>query len=311
MSEVGASSLTFSAANTYTGETVVAEGTLTRGKALAFGPVENLIIVTNATLSLGVKTATNYDLVLDDGAVVDCSAADLQTQPGIANITLRGDATVRNSTARGTAPSVCTTSILLNGHVLSKTGEGTIRQKHSIFDSADNGILHIQEGAWNDQYVSSSTKSLPDFTLWVDAGATYYESQNLQWGSVRAENEPVFTPNPTYRMQDGLTAELVTANEGCVYEPLALGDCVKISGSFLDTGNYGAKIVVDVSNLQDATPNTRIPLIYVPSSATMKPSVTSVVNANGKPWPTYTETRDGKYVIGVIAKNGGMLLLFR
>lgn len=316
VTKVGASNLTFSAANTYTGVTVVAEGTLTRANALSFGPVENSVIVTNATLCLGIKTTTTYDLMLEEDAVVDYSAKDLQGNPGVGSMTLCGNAAVRCDVERTTQPTVCTKTLTLNGYVLSKTGTATLKQSPSVFNTTSGGTLRVREGVWKGAYVSSSTITLSDYHLWVDAGGTYYETQNLKWGSIRSENGSTFSLNTNYRIrgidriQGGMTAARGTVDNGCVYEPLAVGDRLQVD-SFLDPGNYGAEMVLDISNLKDAVPNSRIPLIIVLGSQSKKPKVTEVVNSNGKPWPVYTETRDGYYVIGVTAKNGGMLLLFR
>lgn len=317
VTKVGASNLTFSAANTYTGVTVVAGGTLTRSNIQAFGPVGNVVVVTNATVNLGgyANKNLNYDFVLDEGAVLDYSG-NLQSYSGVNSVTLRGNATFYSGTDRTTPPNPVKTSIILDGHTLSKTGVGTLKQVPTIFSTGDSGVLHVREGTWMDVWKDNNTVYLSDFELWVDAGGTYYESQNLRWGRIRAENESTFSLNTNYRIrvQDrilgGMTAARVTVQNGSIYEPLAIGDKLDL-GSLLDSGNYGPSIVLDVSNLKDAVPNSRIPLISVLESEPKKPKVTEVLNSNGKPWPVYTETRDGYYVIGVTAKNGGILLLVR
>ena len=317
ITKIGVGKLTVSAANTYVGTLTVLEGTVYRSNAQAFGLADNAIVVSNATLNLGAYNNKNvrHALTLEEGAVLDASG-NLQGYSGLSSVTLTGNASIRSDSSYATPPTICNGVLMLNGHTLAKIGTGSVQLAGTAFVVSDSGTLDVQEGLWRDSYGSSTLLSMTNMVLKLGGGAAYYETQNLAWGCFCAANSSWVTCNNNYylRVRDeisgGLTVQNLHLNNGCVYKPLAAGDCLVVSNNFEVTSQ--GKFSIDVSGLDPMAFEHRqqLPLLITPTEVP-KTVVSEVRTVKGK-WPIYTKLReDGMYELGVTVKNGGLLLLFR
>ena len=319
ITKIGAGTLTLSAENTYVGSLTVKEGTVARGNVQAFGPASNALVVTNATLNLGTwnRQTIRHDLTLEEGAVVD-SPNELQGYSGLSSVTLTGDASVRcvNNT------TLCDGKLTLNGHIFSKIGSGKITIGASSWQDVDSGTVHVVEGCVESAWTQTVGNGITNMLLWVESGARYYEGENsgLPWGRVRAANDSrfdstlskgvYFSVKVGERFSGGVTASALSLSNGCVYEPLAAGDCLVVSNQF--ETSYGGKFVLDLTkiNPMSVDHNQQLPLLITPTEVPAS-KVSEVRTVKGK-WPIYTKLReDGMYELGVTVKNGGLLLLFR
>lgn len=320
ITKIGSGALTVSAANTYVGTTIVKEGTLVRSGAQAFGPAGNALVVTNATLKLGGYNSSNvgYDLTLEEGAVLDASG-QLQGYSGLASVTLTGNAEIFVGNIYPTPTTLCGGSLSLNGHTFKKTGVGKISVNAGSWQDVDSGTLHVGEGRFESSWSSSYAYGPTNMLLWVGSGAEYYEGQNsgMNWKCIRATNNSRFLSllsnsnwfkvNARDRIVGGLTAQALSLSNGCVYEPLVVGDCVTVSNELLLVGN----IILDVSHLTNAEPKKELPLLISPTEVPVA-KVSEVRTAKGKPWPVYSRQRtDGMWELGVLPRTGGVLLFVR
>ena len=320
ITKIGSGALTVSAANTYIGMTIVKEGTLVRNGMRAFGPAGNVLVVTNATLQLGGYNASNvrYALTLEEDSVLDASG-QLQGYSGLSSVALTGNASLYVGSVYPTATTLCNGSLVLNGHTLAKTGIGKISVNAGSWQDDDSGTLYVTEGRFESSWASTTAYGPTNMLLWVESGAEYYEGQNsgMNWSCIRAANDSQFTStlskdnwfkvNVGDRIQGGLTTKALSIGNGCVYEPLAVGDCVTVSNALSLVGSF----VLDVSHLTNAEPKKELPLLVSPTEVPVT-KVSEVRTAKGRPWPVYSRQRtDGMWELGVLPRTGGMLLFVR
>ena len=325
ITKIGAGNLTVSAANTYVGTLTIKEGTVTRNNIQAFGLADNALVITNATLYLGgwsQATRIRHAVTLEEGAVLDASG-QAQSNSGLASVTLTGNASVRADTFYATATTICGGKLTLNGHTLSKTGAGNVSINASAWRDVDSGTIHVVEGRFENAWSQTVGNAVTNLLLWLEPGASYFEGENqgMAWGRIRASNSSRFDSllsNGAYfpvkvggTISGGATATALYFVNGSVYEPLAAGDCLVVSNSFEVT--YQGKFAIDVSglDLKSVEHGQQLPLLITPTEVPAS-KVREVRTLKGNRWPVYTKQRaDGMYELGVIVRNGGMLLLVR
>lgn len=323
ITKIGSGNLTVSAANTYVGTLTIKEGTVTRNNIQAFGLADNALVITNATLYLGGWSQTSRirnAVTLEEGAVLDASG-QAQGNSGLASVTLTGNASVRADTFYATATTLCSGKLTLNGHTFSKTGVGKIALNASSWQNVDSGTIHVVEGCFENGWSQTVGNAVTNLLLWLEPGAKYYEGENqgMFWGRIRASNSSwldsllsstggeYFPVNVGRTISGGAAVTALRLASGCVYKPLAAGDCLTVSNSVSIS-----KFVIDVSELdpKSVEHGQQLPLLITPTEVP-KTAVREVRTFRGK-WPVYTKQReDGMYELGVIVKNGGILLLVR
>jgi autotransporter-associated beta strand protein len=191
LTQNGPGVLTLTAANTFTGTTMVRNGALKVGNASALGTASGPTIVTNGAtldfnhLNVGLEPVTVSGAgVGGNGALLDNSGNPSYVSPNVAYVTLAGDTTF-GGTGRWDLRSASTTStnavLSTTGHAykLSKVGTNQVSLVAVLVDAA-LGDIEVRAGTLSVEKVITSLGN-PTNSLSVSNGATlqFYQVSNV------------------------------------------------------------------------------------------------------------------------------------
>ena len=315
---------TMSTANTsYTGEAVVASGTVKMGNATSFGLVNraaSIRIKSGATLDENLADSISsyyaYDghshkVILEENAIFTSSTDNLyQGNPDnkyapVSIITLEGDAYVVADVADvaiSMAYNYDYTHIYLNNHTLTKTGSHNFSL--SCVDISGAGTIDIQAGSMTmcNNYAKDVAPKFSEGTLKIANGATLemtgynggypeFTIKNLELtGSVNRDNAACTLTVTGYITGNGTTPTLTFA-EGAMLKPTG-------TGYLTITESLSGTVTVDVGEVDFETASS-VPLFKV-GSAEMLPEASDIAFSCGdlpKKW-SLTRTSDKRgYVL--------------
>ena len=300
---------TMSSANTlFTGEAVIASGTVKMGDENSFGslpPTSSIRVKSGATLDANGVTSVYYSegktknhATLEAGAVFTSSVV---TKNGGGNedkqfaafsaLTLLGDATVDASVVM--VPLALRyhwdyVKICLNEHTLIKTGD-----KDFFISTAHimgTGVFDVRRGSvtiCNDWYNYSPAK-FPDGTLKLASGTTFriedYNSKKASFtvknlelnGEVTRTSDNVLTV--TGYITGRGTTPMLTLAEGAVFKPTGNG-YLRVTESLTVEGGT---MTIDISEIDFAS-RTSVPLFRV-GSAEMLPEQITIAGGLPEGW---------------------------
>ena len=291
---------TMSAGNTsFTGEAVIASGTVKMGDASSFGPIPSVNVIRvkgSATLDengmLSGYYSQNKDkncVILEKGAIFTQSVAPSdEKQAPVTSIALEGDALIDASNARVTVAhqyNYSYTKVDLGTNTLEKIGE------HDFFLSATTisgtGMLHVKNGSLTispSYYDNALNSSCTDGTLVFDTGTTfsmqsyqnrsiYFTAKNLVLDGEVIRGSKNSTLTVTGYITGSGTTPMLTLAEGAVIKPAAKG-CLKITESLITASEDGT-VTIDISDVDFAS-RTSVPLFRV-GSAEMLPEPSKII----------------------------------
>ncbi len=221
----GAGTTVFSAANSYTGGTVINAGTLRLGGAGTLGAASGSTTVLGGTLDLGGTTQTqNGGFILAGGSIKNgtlLSPADFTVQSGIANIGLDGTGGLTKTGSgtfvlAGTASYTGATNI--NGGVLEVDGLIT-----------GTSAVNLNAG------VLTGTGTIDPLTVSINNGATFAPGNGTPGSSMAIVGNLAFQSGAAYLVQISPTASSFANVSGVA----TLGGAT-ISANF-NSGSYVAK----------------------------------------------------------------------
>ena len=188
--------VTLSGANTYTGDTTVAAGTLKITNANALGSATNSVTVNaDATLELGADVSEMERSYTLAGGTLKATSATHRDHKQIAQgdnaIKLTADSVIQADADFGmTSSGYNANQINLNGNTLTKTGAGTFTLVQTSFTA---GTVRIEEGTIN-AYKKNSDASAADFVVVGGSGKIGVESGiTLSVGSLTLEVSDSYT----------------------------------------------------------------------------------------------------------------------
>jgi autotransporter-associated beta strand protein len=180
--KVGAGTLTLSGVNTYSGTTIVADGTLLLAGSGTLGASTAQLQVTGGTLDLGGTTQTTGAMTIFDGQIINgtLNSTSYDLQNGLVSATLTGGAVTKDGVGTVTLTSANSYSggTTINDGTLLLAGAGTL--------GAITGQLQVNGGTLD---LGGTTQTTGAMTM-VDGqainGTLNSTSYNLQNGLVSA-----------------------------------------------------------------------------------------------------------------------------